>query len=157
MLPLGEAVERDEAAARGGVMGGAEGNASVDLKGESPGRHLAAVMAPMHQEAAGAYRPTQALGFRYPILRRKRLDPEGAKPRVACSGLDQLRQQMARGLASVVRRHLNPIVAALEQGHRQGGRTLGGFKLRSDRFRAYGGCLDGRDKGDWLGLVRCPH
>ena len=58
MLLLGEAVERDEAAARGGVMGGAEGKACVDLEGESPGRHLAAVMAPMHQEAAGAHRPT---------------------------------------------------------------------------------------------------
>ena len=92
MLPLGEAVERDEAAARGGVMGGAEGKACVDLEGEPARRHLAAVMAPMHQEAAGAYRPTQALGFRHPILLRQRLDPERAKPRIACRGLDQLRQ-----------------------------------------------------------------
>ena len=76
MLPLGEAVERDEAAARGGVMGGAEGKACVDLEREPARRHLAAVMAPMHQEAAGAYRPTQALGFRHPILLRQRLDPE---------------------------------------------------------------------------------
>ena len=83
MFPLGEAVERDEAAARGGVMGSTEGNTRVDLEGESPGGHLAAVMAPMHQEAAGAYRTTQALGFRYPILLGKRLDPERAMPPVA--------------------------------------------------------------------------
>ena len=83
MFPLGEAVERDEAAARGGVMGSTEGNTRVDLKGESPRGHLAAVMAPMHQEAAGAYRPTQAFGFRHPILLGKRLDPERAKPPVA--------------------------------------------------------------------------
>ena len=76
MLPLGEAVERDEAAARGGVMGGAEGKACVDLEREPARRHLAAVMTPMHQEAAGAHRPTQALGFRHPILLRQRLDPE---------------------------------------------------------------------------------
>ena len=75
MLPLGEAVERDEAAARGRVMGGAEGKACVDLEGEPAGRHIAAVMAPMHKEAAGVHRPAQALGFRHPILLRQCLDP----------------------------------------------------------------------------------
>ncbi len=114
-------------------------------------------MAPMHQEAAGAYRPTQTLGFRHPILLRQRLDPEGAKPRIACRGLDQLRQKKARGLARVVGRHLNPIMTALEQGHRQSGRALGGFKSGSYDFRAPGGNLDGRHIGDWLGLVHCPH
>jgi hypothetical protein len=83
MLLLGEAVERDEAAARGGVMGGAEGKACIDLEREPARGHLAAVMAPMHQEAAGAHRPTQALGFRHPILLRQLLDPKRTKPRIA--------------------------------------------------------------------------
>ena len=157
MLPLGEAVERDEAAARGGVMGGAEGKACVDLEREPAGRHIAAVMTPMHQEAAGVHRPTQALGFRHPILLRQWLDPEGAKPPIEPRGLDQLRQKMARRLASVMRRNLNPIVTALEQSDGQSGRALGGFKSGSDDLRAYGGSLDGRHIGDWLGLVHCPH
>ena len=157
MLPLGEAVERDEAAARGGVMGGAESKASVDLEREPAGRHIAAVMTPMHQEAAGVHRPTQALGFRHPILLWQWLDPEGDKPPIEPRGLDQLRQKMARRLASVMRRNLNPIVTALEQSDGQSGRTLGGFKSGSDDLRASGGSLDGRHIGDWLGLVHCPH
>ena len=56
-----------------------------------------------------------------------------------------------------MRRHLDPVVTALEQGHGQSGGTLGGFKSGSDDLRARGGSLDGRHIGDWLGLVHWPH
>ena len=72
---LEQAIERDEAAARSGVMGGAEGKAGVDLKREAPRGHLAPVVTAMHQKAAGAHWPPQAFRLRHPILGGKLLDP----------------------------------------------------------------------------------
>ncbi len=155
MLAFGEAVERDEAAARSGVVRGAEGNARIDLEREPSRRHLAAVMTPMHQEAAGAHRPAKAFRLGHPIPLRKRLDPERAEPRVGRRGLDQLRQPNARRFICVMRRHLDAVMPALEQRHGQDLRTLGGFKSDSDRLSAAGRSLDGRDIGDRL--VHCRH
>ena len=118
------------------MMGGAEGKAGVDLKREAPRGHLAPVVTAMHQEAPGAHRPPQALGFRHPVLLRQRLDPEGAKTAIEGRGLDQPRQKIARGLARVMRRDLNPVLTALEQGHGQSGRALGGLKSGSNGLRA---------------------
>src|SRR5262245_63399000 len=64
---LGEPVECKQAATRRGVMGSAEGKACIDFKRETPWRHLAAIMTPMHQEAAGAHRPPQPLRLPHPI------------------------------------------------------------------------------------------
>ena len=104
---LEQAIERDEAAARGGVMGGAEGKAGVDLKREAPRGHLAPVVTAMHQEAAGAHRPPQAFRLRHPILGGKRLDPERGKVLFAGNAVDQLDQPLAGGLIGVMRRHLD--------------------------------------------------
>jgi hypothetical protein len=86
---LEQAIERDEAAAGGGVMGCAEGKAGVDLKREAPRWHLAPVVTAMHQKAAGAHRAAQAFCLGHPILGRKCLDPEQANTPVGGSALDQ--------------------------------------------------------------------
>src|SRR5688500_18491818 len=49
------AVERQEAAARGGVVTGAEGGARFNLDGYGVWRPFGAVMAAMHEEPAGAH------------------------------------------------------------------------------------------------------
>src|SRR4249919_3632565 len=139
---LQKAIERDEASARGGVMGGAEGKPRVDLKGEAPRGHLAPVMTAMHQEAAGTHRPPQAFRLGHPILSCKRLDPERTKVLSAGNALDQLDQPLAGWLFGVMRRYLNLAGAALEQSDGQSRRTLRRFKAGGD------GLGDGRGRLD---------
>jgi hypothetical protein len=100
---LEQAIERDEASARGGVMRSAEGKASVDLKRKAPPWQLAPVMSAMHEEATGAHWPPQAFRLRYPILSGERLDPERTKGVCAGNALDQLDQLLAGGVVSVMR------------------------------------------------------
>ena len=136
-------------------MGGAEGKAGVDLKGEAPRGHLAPVVTAMHQKAAGAHRPPQAFRLRHPILGGKLLDPGQANTPVGGNAVDQLDQPLAGGLFGVMRRHFDLAGTALEQGHGHCQGTFCRFKSGRDGLGDGRGRLDGRDIGDWLGLGAC--
>ena len=132
-LPLEQAIERDEAAARGGVMGGAEGKAGVDLEREAARGHLAPVVTAMHQEAAGAHRPPQAFCLRHPILRRQAVSIRSA-PRPSSPATPSINwiSRSREGSFSVMRRHLDLAGTALEQSDGQSRGALGRFKAGSD-------------------------
>jgi hypothetical protein len=149
--PLEQAIERDEAAARGGVMGGAESQASVDLEGEAPRGYFAPVVTAMHQEAAGPHRPPQPLGLGHPIPQWNLLDPERANTHFAGNAFDQLDQPLAGRFLGVMHRHFDLAWAALEQGDGQGcRRTLGCFKDGGDCLGNVSRRLDDSDVGHCL-------
>ena len=112
---LRQPVERDQTAARGGVMGGAEGKPGVDLDGVAAPRNLAAVMAAMDDEAPGSDRRPQALGARHPVLRQQPLDAEIPEVARADGRTDEGEQLLERRLLGVMGRDLDLAFAALEQ------------------------------------------
>ena len=67
---LAQRVEREQAAARGAVMAGAEGERGLDLDADPVGRHAPAIMRAVHDEAAGGDRLEPGDAFAHPILRR---------------------------------------------------------------------------------------
>ena len=67
-----EPVERQQAAARGAVMAGAEGERRLDLDADAVGRNAGAVMGAVHDEAAGRDRLQPGEALAHPVLRRDR-------------------------------------------------------------------------------------
>ena len=76
---FGLALDGDEAAGGGAVVAGAEGLAGLDLDGDVVRLHLAAVVWPVHQEAAGAHRLQPFEALRHPVGLRQFGDDETAE------------------------------------------------------------------------------
>ena len=66
---LAQPVEREQAAARGAVMAGAEGERRLDLDADAVGRHAGAVMRAVHDEAAGRDRRQSGEALPNPVRR----------------------------------------------------------------------------------------
>jgi hypothetical protein len=67
-------IQRQQAAARGAVVAGAEGERGFDLDADPVRRDRGAVMRAVHREAAGRDRPELTQARRNPVPRRDRLE-----------------------------------------------------------------------------------
>src|SRR5512135_2005371 len=65
---LAQPIQRHEAAARGAMMAGAEGERGLDLDADPVRRHATAIMRTVHHETANRDRPQPEKAFRDPIL-----------------------------------------------------------------------------------------
>ena len=84
-----ECVEREQAAARGAVMAGAEGECRLDLNADLVRPHAGAMMRPVHDETAGLDRREAFEALAHPIRRRQRLEHQRIGRRRAGGGRDQ--------------------------------------------------------------------
>ncbi len=73
-------IQRQQAAARGAVMAGAERERRLDLDADAVRRHPGAVMRAVHQEAPGRDRLEPGEARRHPVARRHRLEHEPPAP-----------------------------------------------------------------------------
>ena len=71
-----DAIKRQQAAARGAVMAGAESQRGFDLDADAIVRDAGAVMGAVHDEAAGADGSQSGKAFAHPILRRHALEAQ---------------------------------------------------------------------------------
>ncbi len=127
-------VERQQAAARAGMVRRAEGLGGVDLDGKQAARHLAPVMAAMHEKAPGRDRSALPLRQRHPILRSDLLDAERPDS-VPAFRLDQPQQGLAAGRLVVMRENLAAALAPVEQSDRDGRRIQPLFESPRDALR----------------------
>ena len=111
-------VERQQAAARRGMMRRAERLAGVDLDGMAAPRHFAPVVAAMDHEASGRDRAALALRQRHPIGGRDFLDGERPKLPFAAGLRDQRQQRLALRRRIVMGEDLAAAWSALEQSDR---------------------------------------
>ena len=122
-----EPVEREQAAAGGAVMAGAERERRLDLDADGASRNAGAVMGAMHDEAAGRDRlePAQALAHPVPCsapLEDQRLG------RLCTGGRgDERAQRVLVGRGAEMNRDAPACIARIPQIHRDflGGETLG--------------------------------
>jgi len=137
--PPGQRVERKQAAARGTVVAGAEGERGFDLDADGVHRHAPAVMRAMHDEAAGAHRLQAREALRHPIGGGDLLEAErlrrcfARRPRDQCAhrGLIDTRAEMDRHLplpAAALESRADGIIEYLtdQGGDRFGGRLVDG-------------------------------
>ena len=73
---LAKPIEREQAAARGAVMAGAEGQRRFDLDADAIDGNAGAVMGAVHDEAAGGDGSQSGEAFAHPILRRDALEAQ---------------------------------------------------------------------------------
>ena len=122
-----EPVEREQAAAGGAVMAGAERERRLDLDADGASRNASAVMGAVHDEAAGRDRlePAQALAHPVPCsvpLEDQRLG------RLCTGGRgDKRAQRVLVGRGAEMNRDAPACIARIPQIHRDfvGGETLG--------------------------------
>ena len=122
-----EPVEREQAAAGGAVMAGAERERRLDLDADGASRNAGAVMGAVHDEAAGRDRlePAQALAHPVPCsapLEDQRLG------RLCTGGRgDKRAQRVLVGRGAEMNRDAPACIARIPQIHRDflGGETLG--------------------------------
>ena len=94
---LAEPIERQQAAARGAVMAGAEGERRLDLDADAVGRDAGAIMRAVHDEAAGRDRRQSGEASRDPVLRRDALEAERLGGRGAGRGAASARSASSSG------------------------------------------------------------
>ncbi len=152
--PLGQIIERQQAAAGGAVMAGAEGQRGLDLDADVVGLDARAVMRAMHDEAAGAHRLQTGQAFLDPVGGRDRLDGERGRRRIAGRERDLRAQSgFVRRLAEMDR-HL-PLAAVALEGGADG--VVGAEDLAEIAGEPAGGRLVAGEAGDGGGRVHAQH
>ena len=114
--PLGQIVQRQQAAARGAVMAGAEGERGLDLDAQRVDRHRGAVMRAVHDEAAGAHRLEAGEALRHPVGLRQRLEGQRRRRVLARRHPHQRAHRRLVGRLAEIDRHLPAAAVALEGG-----------------------------------------
>ncbi len=114
--PLRQLVERQQTAAGGAVVAGAEGQRGLDLDADVVGLDARAVMRAVHDEAAGPHRLQTAKAFLDPVGGRDRLDGERGRRRIARRERDLRAQSRFVRRLTEMDRHLPLAAVALESG-----------------------------------------
>ena len=115
-LPLGQFIQRQQAAARGAVVAGSKRKRRLDLDADVVGLDAGAVVRAMHDAAAGAHRFETGEALLDPIGRRDRLDGERGRRRFAGGDRDQRAQHGFVRLVAEMNRHLPLPAIVLESG-----------------------------------------
>src|ERR1700728_255011 len=79
-----DVIERQQAAARGAVMAGAESQRRFDLDADAIEWDAGAIMGAVHDEASGGDGSQSGEAFTHPILRRDTLETQRLGRSVAC-------------------------------------------------------------------------
>ena len=120
-------IERQQAAARGAVMAGAESQRRFDLDADAIERDAGAVVGAVHDEAAGGDGSQSGEAFAHPILRRDALEAQRFGRSVACGRGGQRAYYFFIGRSTKMHRHPPAAGADIHKGHRNfvGRKTLG--------------------------------
>ena len=113
---LHQYVEGEQAAARGAVVPGAEGECRLDLNADLVHPHAGAMMRPVHDEAAGLDRREAFEALAHPIRRRQRLEHQRIGRRLAGGGLDQSPHRRFVGMTAEMQCERPAPVRLLEGG-----------------------------------------
>ena len=111
-------VERKEAAARGAVMAGAEGERGLDLDADPVRRHTPAIMRAVHDEAAGGDRLEPGDAFAHPILRRHAREAQRMRRLAPGRRRDQRAHRVFVGRCAEVDGDLPASAARVGEAHR---------------------------------------
>ena len=98
-------IERQQAAARGAVMAGAEGQRRFDLDADAVVRDAGAVMGAVHDEAAGGDGRQSGEAFAHPIFGRDALEAQRFGGSVACGRGGQRAYYFFVGRDTKIHRH----------------------------------------------------
>src|SRR5262245_39265134 len=145
---LGQRIERQQAAARGAVMAGAEGERGLHFHANGVGRHAGAVVLAVHHEAAGGDRLQALEAGLDPVARAHAGRPHRARRARACNCCDEPAQARHVGPPREVQFH-RPAAVRLDE-HRD--RRIVGKTVLDRGHETPGGCLVGGDPGK-VGLV----
>ena len=115
---LRERVKRQQAAARGAVMAGAEGERRLDLNADLVRPHAGATVRPVHDEPTGLDRREAFEAFAHPVRGRERLEPQRIGCRRAGGGRDQRPHGRFVGSIAEIQREDPAAVGLLEGGSR---------------------------------------
>ena len=102
---LAKPIERQQAAARGAVMAGAEGQRRFDLDADAVERDAGAVMGAVHDEAAGGDGSQSGEAFAHPILGRDTLEAQRLRRCGSCRRGGQRAHHGLVGRGTKIHRH----------------------------------------------------
>ncbi len=128
-------VERQETAARAGMMRRAESLAGVDLNGKTSARYMAPVVTAMHEKAPGLDLSAPLLRERDPIFRGEFFDAERPDTVAAGSLRDQLKQSIVARRLLVMGEDLEAALSPIEQPDRDRRRVERLIKSTRDTLR----------------------
>ena len=114
--PLCQVVERQQTAARGAVVAGAESERGFDFDADVVGLDAGAVVRAVHDEAAGAHRFEAGEAFLDPIGRRDRFDGKRGRRCFSRRECDQRAQARFVGPLTEMHRQLPLAAVILESG-----------------------------------------
>ena len=120
-------IEREQAAARGAVMAGAEGERRLDLDADPVDRNAGAVVGAVHDKTAGRDRRQAGEAFAHPVLRRDAREGQRPGRRGPGGARDQRAHRLAVGRRAKIDRDLPAPAAGVEQAHGDivGGKAFG--------------------------------
>src|SRR5262245_41032394 len=145
---LGQRIERQQAAARGAVMAGAESERGLDFHANGVDRHAGAVVLAVHHETAGGDRLQALEAGLDPVARRHAGRPQRARRLLACDFFDQAAQARQVGPPGEMQLH-RPAAVGLGDERR---RRVLGQRVLDRGHETLGGCLVGGEPGK-VGLM----